>query len=117
MPAERPPPTPGTNAAWGPSWPPNKGLGGALGKLFALREDYPELKSNENMMQLSEELTSTENKISFARQGYNDAVTSYNNKRETFPTNFIANMFNFNPATLFEVSEASERENVEVKFD
>lgn len=93
-----------------------RGLGGALGNLFALREDYPELKSNQNMMQLSEELTSTENKVAFARQGYNDAVTSYNNKRETFPSNFFASTFNFKAATLFEVADSSERESIAVDF-
>lgn len=91
-------------------------LGGALGNLFALSESYPDLKSNENMMQLSEELTSTENKVSFSRQAYNDAVTTYNTKRETFPTNIIAGMFNFGEAILFEVSDASEREAVKVEF-
>jgi len=93
------------------------GLSGSLGRLFALQEGYPELKSNQNMMQLSEELSTTENKIAFSRQAYNDAVTNYNNKREMFPSSFIANMMNFVPATLFEVSDASERENIDVKFD
>lgn len=91
-------------------------LGGALGNLFALSESYPDLKSNQNMMQLSEELTSTENKVSFSRQAYNDAVTAYNTKRETFPTTIIAGMFNFNEAILFEVSDPSEREAVKVEF-
>ncbi len=94
-----------------------KGLGSALGGLFALSEAYPDLKANQNMMQLNEELTSTENKVSFARQSYNDAVTSYNTKRETFPSNIIAGAFSFNPATLFEVSEPTEREPVKVSFD
>jgi len=92
------------------------GLGGTLGKLFALSEAYPELRSNENMKQLSEELTTTENKVSFARQAYNDAVTSFNNKRESFPTNFIANMFNFVAAVLFETSSEEERKAVKVDF-
>ena len=83
------------------------GLGGSLGRLFALSESYPDLKSNENMLQLQEELTSTENKVGFSRQAYNDSVTSYNTKRESFPTSFIANMFNFGPAVLFEVSAVS----------
>lgn len=69
-----------------------KGLSGALGRLFALAESYPDLKANQNMMQLTEELTSTENKISFARQGYNDSVTSYNTYRQTFPPVLIANL-------------------------
>lgn len=92
------------------------GLSGTLGRLFALSEAYPELKSNQNMMQLSEELTSTENKISFARQAYNDAVMHYNNKREMFPSSVIAGMFNFQPATLFETESEEERKNVQVKF-
>ena len=75
-------------------------LGGALGRLFALSEAYPDLKANQNMMQLSEELTSTENKVAFARQAYNDAVMSYNNAREVFPSSVIAGMFNFAPAPL-----------------
>ncbi len=92
------------------------GLGSMLGKFFALSEAYPDIKSNQNMMQLSEELTSTENKVSFARQAYNDAVTAYNTKCETIPTNIIAGMFNFQQAVLFEVSEEAEREPVDVKF-
>ncbi len=93
------------------------GLGSAMGKFFALSEAYPDLKSNQNMMQLSEELTNTENKVSFSRQAYNDAVTVYNTKTETIPTNFIANMFNFQRAVLFEVASEEERERVDVKFD
>ncbi|MEM9016369.1 MAG: LemA family protein [Verrucomicrobiota bacterium] len=92
------------------------GLGGVLGRLFALSESYPELRSNENMLQLQEELTSTESKVAFARQAYNDSVMNFNNKLETFPSNLVANMFNFVPATLFEVSDDSERDSVEVKF-
>ncbi|MEM0896653.1 MAG: LemA family protein [Verrucomicrobiota bacterium] len=92
------------------------GLTGALGKLFALSEAYPDLKSNQNMLQVQEELTSTENKISFSRQAYNDSVMHYNNAREVFPTNFIAGMFNFFPATMFEVTEEKEREPVKVDF-
>src|SRR3954463_9262237 len=75
-------------------------LGGALGRLFALAEAYPDLKANQNMMQLSEELTSTENKVAFARQAYNDSVMSYNNQRETFPSSIAAGMFNFAPAQM-----------------
>ena len=93
------------------------GLGSSLGRLFALSEAYPELRSNQNMLQLQEELTSTENKVGFSRQAYNDSVTTYNTKRESFPTSFFANMFNFGPAVLFEVANASERERVDVKFD
>lgn len=93
------------------------GLSSAMGRLFALSEAYPDLRSNENMKQLSEELTSTENKVAFARQGYNDAVMHYNNKREAFPSSVIAGMFNFGPAVMFEVSDESEREAVKVSFD
>ncbi len=93
------------------------GLSSVMGRLFALSESYPDLRSNENMKQLSEELTSTENKVAFARQGYNDAVMHYNNKREAFPSNVIAGMFHFGPAVLFEVADDSERELVKVNFD
>ncbi|MEM9280847.1 MAG: LemA family protein [Verrucomicrobiota bacterium] len=92
------------------------GLGGVLGRLFALSEGYPELRSNQNMLQLQEELTSTESKVAFARQSYNDAVMHFNNKLEVFPSNLIAGFFNFVPATMFEVSDDSERKSVEVKF-
>jgi LemA protein len=92
------------------------GLGGALSRLMVVAEAYPDLKANQNMMQLTEELTSTENKISFARQAYNDAVTHYNIKREVFPTNLIAGMFNFSAAQLFEVDNPAERQAPQVKF-
>lgn len=85
-------------------------LTAALSKLFALVENYPNLKSNENVMQLQEELTSTENKISFARQFYNDISTRFNTEQQVFPGNIIASMFNFQPAELFEITVASERE-------
>lgn len=91
-------------------------LTGALGRLFALSEAYPDLKANQNMMQLTEELTSTENKISFARQAYNDAVTVYNTKREVFPTNIVANLFNFAAATLFEIEDTAQKEAPKVSF-
>ena len=91
------------------------GLQGALGNLFALSESYPDFKSNQNMLQLQEELTSTENKIAFARQAFNDSVTSYNNKRETFPSNIIAGMFGFKDKSLYEVKE-EKKEKVAVKF-
>lgn len=91
-------------------------LGGVLGRLFALSEAYPDLKANQNMMQLSEELTSTENKISFARQAYNDAVMRYNTKRETFPNIIFAGIFHFGPASLFEVTEESEKQAPQVSF-
>jgi LemA protein len=93
-----------------------QGLVGSLGRLFALRESYPDLKANQNMMQLTEELTSTENRISFARQAYNDSVMSYNTRRETFPTNVVAGMFGFKEASLFEVSAPEERDAVKVSF-
>ena len=93
------------------------GLSGALGKLFALSESYPELKANQTMMQLSEELTSTENKISFARQAYNDAVMSYNTAIETFPNSFVAGFGGFREATLLEATESpEERKPVKVSF-
>ncbi len=92
------------------------GLGGALSRLMVVSEQYPDLKANQNMMQLTEEMTSTENKISFARQAYNDAVTAFNTTRERFPTNFIAGMFNFAEAALFQVDVAAEREAPKVKF-
>ena len=85
-------------------------LSSALTKLFALVENYPTLKSNENVKQLQEELTSTENKISFARQFYNDIATKFNISQQVFPANFIASMFNFKPAELFEIQVAAERD-------
>jgi LemA protein len=91
-------------------------LTGTLGRLFALVEAYPDLKANQNMMQLSEELTTTENKVSFARQAFNDAVMAYNTARELFPNNIIANMFAFKEAQLFEIKVESEREAPKVSF-
>jgi LemA protein len=91
-------------------------LTGALGRLFALAEAYPDLKANKNMMQLSEELTTTENKVAFARQAYNDSVMSYNNQREMFPGSIIAGMFNFTPAQLLEAAKAEAREAPKVSF-
>jgi len=100
-----------------------KELGGAenqltqtLGRLFALSESYPDLKANQNMMQLSEELASTENRVAFARQAYNDAVMAYNNKREVVPNNFIAGMFNFGPAQLLEIEDKAMRAAPKVTF-
>ena len=78
-------------------------LNGALGRLLAVAEAYPDLKANQNMMQLTEELTSTENKVAFARQAFNDSVMGYNNKREVFPSSVVAGMFNFTPAALLEI--------------
>jgi LemA protein len=91
-------------------------LTGVLGRLFALSEAYPDLKSNQNMMQLSEELSTTENKIAFARQAYNDAVMRYNNKCEMVPSNLVAGTFGFEHAELFEVELEAERAPVKVQF-
>jgi len=92
------------------------GLTGALGRIFALSEAYPNLKANENMMQLSEELSTTENKIAFARQAYNDAVMRYNNQCEMVPSNLVANMFGFKHAEPFEIEVEGERAPVDVQF-
>jgi len=92
------------------------GLGGALSRLMMVSEQYPDLKANQNMMQLTEELTSTENKISFARQAYNDSVMTYNTDREVFPSNLIAGMFNFRPQPFFEIAEPTERDAPKVSF-
>ena len=94
-----------------------QGLGAALGRLFALAEAYPDLKANENMMQLSEELTTTENKVAFARQAFNDAVMDYNTARESFPGNLIAGWFAFRPADLLEIESETKREVPKVSFD
>ncbi len=91
-------------------------LTGSVGRFFALMENYPDLKASQNMSQLMEELTSTENKIAFARQSYNDAVMSYNTARETFPNVLIAGPFGFGEAALFEVTDAAERQAQKVKF-
>jgi LemA protein len=85
-----------------------QGLGGALGRLMVVSEQYPELKANQNMMQLSEELTSTENRVAFARQAFNDSVMGYNNRREVFPSSIFAGMFNFQPAALLEIPAADQ---------
>jgi LemA protein len=91
-------------------------LTGTLGRLFALAEAYPDLKANTTMLNLMEELTSTENKVAFARQAYNDAVMSYNTQRETFPTNLIAAPFNFGPAELFVIEKPEQKEAPKVSF-
>jgi LemA protein len=91
-------------------------LTGALGRLFALSESYPDLKANSTMMQLSEELSSTENKVAFARQAYNDAVLGYNNKREVFPNNLVAGMFAFGGAQYLELDDPTKREVPKVSF-
>ena len=85
------------------------GLTGALSRLMVVSEQYPDLKANENMAQLTEELTSTENKVSFARQAYNDAVTTYNTRREVFPAVVLAGAMGFQPAELFKVEDPTER--------
>lgn len=92
------------------------GLTGALGRLLAVAESYPDLKANQNMMQLTEELTSTENKVAFARQAYNDSVMTYNTKREVFPTNIVAGIFHFTAAELFQVDDAAQRQAPKVAF-
>ena len=92
------------------------GLVGAMSRLMVVAEQYPDLKANQNMMQLTEELTSTENKVSFARQGYNDSVMVYNTQRESFPTNILAGMFNFAPAELFVIDKPEQRDAPKVSF-
>jgi LemA protein len=91
-------------------------LAGTLGRLFAVSEAYPDLKANQEMMQLMEELTSTENKVAFARQAYNDSVMVYNTARETFPTNIIANTFNFTAAEMFVIDKPEQKEAPKVQF-
>ena len=92
------------------------GLAGALSRLMVVSEQYPDLKANQNMMQLTEELTSTENKIAFARQAYNDSVMTYNTARETFPNVVFAGMFGFLPAELFKIDDPTERNAPKVSF-
>ena len=91
-------------------------LTGALGRLMVVVEQYPDLKANQNMLALQEELTSTENKVAFSRQAFNDAVTTYNNAREMFPSNIVAGVFNFSEASLFEVENPGERVAPKVAF-
>jgi LemA protein len=92
------------------------GLAGALSRLMVVSEQYPDLKANQNMMQLTEELTSTENKVAFARQAYNDSVMTYNTSRETFPNVIFAGMFGFLPAELFKIEDPTERNAPKVSF-
>jgi len=108
--------SPGDSAAMKELSGAEAALSGTLGRLFALAEAYPDLKANTTMLSLMEELTSTENKVAFARQAYNDAVMSYNTSRETFPTNLLANPFNFGPAELFVLERAQEKEAPKVSF-
>ncbi len=91
-------------------------LKGGLGQIFALAENYPDLKASQNMQQLQEELTSTENKVSFARQAYNDSVLLYNTSQQQFPTNLVATTFGHKASELFEVKEAAAKDAVKVKF-
>jgi LemA protein len=91
-------------------------LNGVLGRLFALAEAYPDLKANQNMLALQEELTSTENKVAFSRQAFNDSVMVYNTERESFPSNVLANLFGFSAASLFELESPKEREAPRVAF-
>jgi LemA protein len=107
---------PGDPAAMGQLSGAENVLTQTMGRLFALAEAYPDLKANQNMMQLSEELTSTENKVAFSRQAYNDAVMGYNNKREVFPSSIVANLFNFVAAALLEIDNPAKRETPQVKF-
>lgn len=92
------------------------GLNGALGRLLMIAESYPDLKANENMLSLQEELTSTENKVAYARQGYNDSVTAYNTAREVFPAVMVAGMLGFNEAELLEIENPEERVAPKVSF-
>lgn len=91
-------------------------LGGTLGRLFALAESYPDLKANQNMMQFQEELASTENKVAFSRQAFNDAVMSYNNACQNFPSNMIANNFSFKHSEFLEIGDEQKREAPRVSF-
>ena len=91
-------------------------LSAALGRLMVVVEQYPDLKANQNFLGLQEELTSTENKIGFSRQNYNDSVMQYNNKTEVFPSNIVAGMFNFKQSEFFEIEDQADREVPQVKF-
>jgi LemA protein len=108
--------SPGDSAAMKELSGAEAALSGTLGRLFALAEAYPDLKANTTMLSLMEELTSTENKVAFARQAYNDAVMNYNTVRETFPINLLANPFNFGPAELFVLERPQEKEAPKVSF-
>ncbi len=109
--------SPGNPAAMMALGQAESALTGVLGKMFALAEAYPDLKANQNMLALQEELTSTENKVSYARQGYNDSVMAYNTRRESFPDAIFAGMFGFLAAELLQATEsAEERKAPQVKF-
>ena len=107
---------PGDPAAMAALGGAESGLAGALSRLMVVAEAYPDLKANQNMMQLTEELTSTENRIAFARQAYHDSVMAYNNRREVFPSNIIAGMFGFVAAALLEITDPAQREAPKVSF-
>ncbi len=107
---------PGDPAAMQNLMKAESGLNGALGRLLMIAESYPDLKANQNMLSLQEELTSTENKVAYARQGYNDAVTSYNTAREVFPAVMVAGMMGFQEAELLEVESPEERIAPKVSF-
>ena len=107
---------PGDPAAMAQLATAEQGLAGALSRLMVVSEAYPDLKANQNMMQLSEELTSTENRVAFARQAFNDSVMGYNNRREVFPSSVVAGMFNFAVAALLEITEPAKREAPKVSF-
>ncbi len=109
---------PGDRAAMAELAQTQGALNGALGRLLAVVEAYPDLKASQNMMQLTEELTSTENRVAFARQAYNDAAMAYNNRREVFPSSIVAGMFRFEPAALLEIAadRAEVREAPKVQF-
>ena len=91
-------------------------LGGVLGRFFALSEAYPDLKANENVIQLQQELASTENQVASSRGAFNDAVLGYNNTRETFPNNLVANMFMFTPAQFLDIESEEKRDAPKVAF-
>lgn len=107
---------PGNSAAMKDLAGAEAALTSCMGRFYAVAEAYPDLKANQTMARLMEELTSTENKVSFARQAYNDAVMVYNTGREVFPSSVIAGMFNFGPAELFEIQNAAEKEAPKVSF-
>ena len=107
---------PGDPAAMAALQSAEAGMGAALGRLFAVSEAYPDLKANQNMLQLQEELTNTENQVGFARQAFNNAVTAYNTARETFPSVVIAGSMGFEEATLFEIERPEQREVPKVSF-
>jgi len=94
----------------------DQALTGALGRLLAVVEAYPDLKANQNMMQVSEELTSTENKVAFSRQSFNDAVMNYNNACQVFPNNILAGAFGFQPAEMLQIEDPAKREAPKVSF-